>query len=60
MSAVLKPSTEPTIPPRNYGKFNLHGVMQAPVTPLKEDFSFDPPAPPARRGHAQRWRASDG
>ncbi len=41
MSAVLKPSTEPTIPPRNYGKFNLHGVMQAPVTPLKEDFSFD-------------------
>jgi dihydrodipicolinate synthase/N-acetylneuraminate lyase len=21
--------------------FNLHGVMQAPVTPLKDDFSFD-------------------
>ncbi|KPK15406.1 MAG: hypothetical protein AMJ67_15285 [Betaproteobacteria bacterium SG8_41] len=41
MSAVLKPS-ESTPKKRNYGKFNLHGVMQAPVTPLKDDFSFDP------------------
>jgi len=40
MSAVLKPS-ESTPQKRNYGKFNLHGVMQAPVTPLKDDFSFD-------------------
>jgi len=40
MSAVLKPS-ESTPKKRNYGKFNLHGVMQAPVTPLKDDFSFD-------------------
>jgi len=40
MSAVLKPS-ETTPKKRNYGKFNLHGVMQAPVTPLKDDFSFD-------------------
>jgi 4-hydroxy-tetrahydrodipicolinate synthase len=41
MSAVLKPR-ESTPQKRNYGKFNLHGVMQAPVTPLKDDFSFDP------------------
>jgi len=40
MSAVLKPSTT-TVAKRNYGPFNLHGVMQAPVTPLKDDFSFD-------------------
>jgi 4-hydroxy-tetrahydrodipicolinate synthase len=41
MSAVLKPATSLPVRPRNYGKFNLHGVMQAPVTPLKDDFSFD-------------------
>lgn len=41
MSAVLKPN-ESKPAKRNYGRFNLHGVMQAPVTPLKDDFSFDP------------------
>jgi len=41
MSSILKVAVEAPATPVKRRKITLKGVMQAPVTPLKDDFSFD-------------------